>query len=109
MALLIILFDRPDDLDGSGYRERSKNWIAELTRLEGFVEFSAQWNALRASPNTMVLVRLSSPEAAIKAISDPAAARMFDDMRAHGCHNIMAHAFKNSELIPEPIIKEAAS
>ncbi|MFC5359043.1 hypothetical protein [Azospirillum himalayense] len=106
MALLIILFDRPADLDGSGYRERSRNWIAELTRLDGFVEFSAQWNALRMSPNTMVLIRLSSPEAAIRAISDPALALMFDDMRAHGCHNIMAHPFKNSDLIPAPIIKE---
>lgn len=42
MVLLIILFDRPADLDGSGYRERSRNWIAELTKLDGFVEFSAQ-------------------------------------------------------------------
>lgn len=105
MALLIILFDRPADLDASGYRGQSKNWIAELVRLDGFVEFSAQWNVLPTSPNTMVLVRLTTPEAAADALSKPEIARMFDDMRAHGCRNIAAHAFKNSELIPQPIIR----
>jgi len=105
MALLIILFDRPTDLDGSGYRDRSKNWIAELVRLEGFVEFSAQWNIRPTSPNTMVLVRLATPEAAGKALSKPEISLMFDDMRAHGCQGITAHAFKNSELIPQPIIR----
>ncbi|WP_448207179.1 hypothetical protein [Azospirillum sp. sgz302134] len=105
MALLIIFFDRPADLDASGYRVRSKSWIAELVRLEGFAEFSAQWNILPASPNTMVLIRLGTPEAAVKALSKPEVLRMFDDMRAHGCRNIAAHAFKNSELIPQPIIQ----
>lgn len=105
MALLIIFFDRPADLDGSGYRERSKNWIAELVRLEGFVEFSAQWNVCSTSPNTMVLIRLATPEAAVKALSQPEVLLMFDDMRAHGCQNIAAHAFKNSEIIPQPIIR----
>lgn len=104
MALLIIFFDRPADLDGSGYRERSRNWIAELVRLEGFVEFSAQWNALATSPNTMVLIRLASTEAAINALSKPAITLMIEDMRAHGCKNILANAFQNSELIPQPII-----
>lgn len=105
MALLVILFDRPADVDGSGYRERSKNWIAKLVRLDGFVEFSARWNALPASPSTMVLIRLATTEAAVAALSDPEITQMLDDMRAHGCENIAAHAFKRSEMIPQPIIR----
>ncbi|HYG90400.1 MAG TPA: hypothetical protein VD978_29540 [Azospirillum sp.] len=105
MALLVILFDRPADLDGTGYRERSRNWIAEIVRQDGFVEFSAHWNALQASPSTMVVVRLASTEAATKALSGPAMAHMLEDMTAHGCRNIAAHAFRSSEIFPEPIIR----
>jgi hypothetical protein len=105
MAHYVLLFDRPADLDGTGYRERSRNWIAEMVRLEGFQEFSAHWNAVDASPNTMALIRLSSTEAAIKALNAPAIAEMFDDMRRHGCRNIVAHAFRSSEVAPDPIIR----
>ncbi len=105
MALFIILFDRPTNLDATGYRERSRNWIAEIVRLEGFVEFSAHWNALQDPPNTMVLIQLSSTQAAINALSEPAIEKMFDDMAAHGCRNIRAHAFQSSEIFPDLIIK----
>jgi hypothetical protein len=105
MAHYVLLFDRPADLDSTGYRQRSRNWIAEMVRMDGFQEFSAHWNALDASPNTMALIRLESTEAAIKALSDPAIIEMFDDMRRHGCRNIAAHAFRSSEVAPDPIIK----
>jgi hypothetical protein len=105
MAHYVLLFDRPADLDGTGYRERSRNWIAEMVRLHGFQEFSAHWNALDTSPNTMALIRLESTEAAIKAVSDPAIADMFEDMRRHGCRNIVAYAFRSSEVAPDPIIR----
>ena len=105
MALCVLLFDRPADIDATGYRERSRNWIAELVRLDGFVEFSAHWNALHTSPNTMVLIRLASTEAAIKVLTEPALANMFEDMRSYGCRNITAHAFKSSEVVPDPIIR----
>jgi len=105
MALCVLHFDRPADIDGTGYRERSRNWIAELVRLDGFVEFSAHWNALNTSPNTVVLIRLASTEAAIKALTDPAVTNMFEDMRSHGCRNMAAYAFKKSEVVPEPIIR----
>jgi hypothetical protein len=105
MAHYVLLFDRPADIDGTGYRERSRNWIAEMVRLDGFQEFSAHWNALEASPNTMALIRLDSTEAAIKALTAPAIADMFEDMRRHGCRNITAHAFRSSEVAPDPIIR----
>ena len=105
MAHYVLLFDRPADLDVTGYRERSRNWIAELVRLDGFQEFSAHWNALDASPNTMALIRLESTEAAIKALTAPAITDMFEDMRRHGCRNIVAHAFRSSEVAPDPIIR----
>jgi hypothetical protein len=105
MAHYVLLFDRPADIDGTGYRERSRNWIAELVRLEGFQEFSAHWNALDASPNTMALIRLQSTEAALKALTKPAITEMFEDMKRHGCRNIAAHAFRSSEVAPDPIIR----
>ena len=105
MAHYVLLFDRPADLDGTGYRERSRNWIAEMVRMDGFQEFSAHWNALDASPNTMALIRLESTEAAINALSSPAITEMFEDMRRHGCRNIVAHAFRSSEVAPDPIIR----
>jgi hypothetical protein len=105
MALYVLLFDRPADLDGTGYRERSKHWIAELVRLNGFLEFSAHWNALHTSPNTMVLIRLDSTEAALKVLIEPAITTMFEDMRHHGCRNIISYAFKSSEVVPDPIIR----
>ena len=54
MAHYVLLFDRPADLDGTGYRQRSRNWIAEMVRLDGFQEFSAHWNAIDASVITPV-------------------------------------------------------
>ncbi len=83
MALYMLLFDRPADLDATGYRERSRSWIAELVRLDGFQEFSAHWNALDMSPNTMALIRLVSAEAAVSALTNPAIIRMFEDMKRH--------------------------
>ena len=105
MALYMLLFDRPADLDATGYRERSRSWIAEMVRLEGFQEFSAHWNALDVSPNTMALIRLVSAEAAVSALTNPAIIRMFEDMTQHGCRNIAAHAFRSSEIAPDPIIR----
>ena len=105
MALYMLLFDRPADLDATGYRERSRSWIAELVRLDGFQEFSAHWNALDVSPNTMALIRLVSAEAAVSALTNPAIIRMFEDMRRHGCRNIATHAFRSSEIAPDPIIR----
>lgn len=105
MAHYVLLFDRPADLDGTGYRARSRNWIAEMVRLDGFQEFSAHWNAIDASPNTMALIRLESTEAAVRALTDPAIIDMFEDMRRHGCRNIVAHAFRSSEVAPDPIIR----
>jgi hypothetical protein len=105
LALFMLSYDRPADIDATGYRQRSKNWIAEIVRLEGFMDFSAHWNALNTSPNTLVLIRLASTEVAIKALTDPAVTNMLEDMRSHGCRNISAYAFKKSEVVPEPIIR----
>jgi hypothetical protein len=105
MAHYVLLFDRPADIDATGYRACSRNWIAELVRLNGFQEFSAHWNALDTSPNTMVLIRLESTEAALEALANPAITDMFEDMRLHGCRNIVTHAFRSSEVAPDPIIR----
>ena len=105
MAHYVLLFDRPADLDGTGYRQRSRHWIAEMVRMHGFQEFSAHWNALDVSPNTMALIRLVSAEAAVSALTNPAITGMFEDMRRHGCRNIAAHAFRSSEIAPDPIIR----
>src|SRR3954454_9975389 len=98
MAHYVLLFDRPADLDGTGYRERSRNWIAEMVRMDGFQEFSTHWNALEASPNIMALIRLESTEAAVKALTDTAITEMYRSMRRHCLRNIVAHAFRSSEV-----------
>jgi hypothetical protein len=105
MAHYVLLFDRPADIDATGYRARSRNWIAEFVRLKGFQEFSAHWSALDTSPNTMVLIRLESTEAAIEALSNPALLDMFEDMKEHGCRNFTTYAYRSSEVVPDPIIR----
>jgi hypothetical protein len=83
----------------------ASEWIAELVRLDGVQEFSAHWNALSTSLDTMALIRLRSTEAAIRVLTNPATTDMFEDMRWHGCRNIVAHVFRNSEVAPVPIIR----
>jgi hypothetical protein len=38
-------------------------------------------------------------------LTSPAITEMFEDMRRHGCRNIVAHAFRSSEVAPDPIIR----
>jgi hypothetical protein len=106
VAQFVVLFDRPDDLDESGYRGRSRKWIAEFARMDGFKSFSAHWSATGETPNTMVLVAVETTEAAVEALKDPVLIAMFEDMRHHGCRNIMARAFKSSDLFPDPITED---